>query len=113
MYSAFGVPHGWHTIRVRARNPAAPYGIRRWQAKAKFQNKGFARMACRTSKIEPTPIQPRLLAVKAAAAYMGATVWAIRQLAWNRELPFCKIGGRLLFDRADLDHYIDMQKGVA
>jgi excisionase family DNA binding protein len=70
-------------------------------------------MAARTSKIEFAPIQPRLLAVKAAAAYMGCTVWAARKLAWERELPFCKIGGRLLFDRADLDRYIDMQKTAA
>jgi excisionase family DNA binding protein len=70
-------------------------------------------MAARTSKIEPIAIQPRLLPVKAAAAYMGATVWAVRNLVWNQEIPFCKIGGRLLFDRTDLDRFIDNQKTVA
>lgn len=67
-------------------------------------------MARRSSKVEPIAIQPRLLPVKAAAAYLGATVWAVRCLAWNQELPFAKIGGRLLFDRADLDAYIDRVK---
>jgi excisionase family DNA binding protein len=70
-------------------------------------------MACRTSKIEPTPITPRLLCVKSAAAYLSATVWAMRKLAWNQELPFVKIGGRLLFDRTDLDQYINQQKTAA
>jgi excisionase family DNA binding protein len=67
-------------------------------------------MACRSSKVEPITITPRLLCVKSAAAYLSATVWAMRKLAWNAEVPSVKIGGRLLFDRADLDSYIDRVK---
>lgn len=70
-------------------------------------------MARRSSVLEPTPITPRLLCVKAAAQYLGATVWAVRCLAWNAEVASVKIGGRLLFDRTDLDKFIDCQKTAA
>lgn len=70
-------------------------------------------MAARSSKVEPTPVTPRLLSVKDAALYLGATVWAVRCMAWQSEVPFLKIGGRILFDRADLDQYIENQKSVA
>lgn len=70
-------------------------------------------MARRSSVVETTPITPRLLCVRSAAAYLGATVWAVRCLAWNCEVASVKIGGRLLFDRSDLDKYIESQKTSA
>jgi excisionase family DNA binding protein len=58
-----------------------------------------------------TPVnEPRLLTVKSAAAYLSASVWSIRCLAWNRVVPHLKIGSRILFDRGDLDSYIESQK---
>jgi excisionase family DNA binding protein len=57
---------------------------------------------------------PRLLTVKTAAEYLSCTIWAVRSLAWNRAVPYLKIGNKILFDRKDLDAYIDAQKtGVA
>jgi len=53
---------------------------------------------------------PRLLGVTAAATYLGATVWAIRKLHWERTIPSIKIGQRLLFDINDLDKFIERQK---
>jgi len=44
---------------------------------------------------------------------MGATIWAIRSLAWNRAVPFLKIGNKILFDRKDLDSFIESNKVAA
>jgi excisionase family DNA binding protein len=62
------------------------------------------------SKNVKLPIEPRMLNIKQSAAYMGATVWFIRSLIWDRRIPFCKFGNRLLIDRKDIDAYIDEQK---
>jgi excisionase family DNA binding protein len=53
---------------------------------------------------------PRLLRIKQAATYLGGTEWFVRTLIWGREIPFLKLGKRLLLDRSDLDRYIDSQK---
>lgn len=54
-----------------------------------------------------TPITPRLVTIKQAAAYCSCSVWAIRQVIWSKELRACKIGNRFLIDRGDLDKFID------
>ncbi len=57
---------------------------------------------------------PRLLSVKDAATYLGAHLWAIRQMVRKRELPYVQIGRKHLIDRLDLDRYIERNKvGVA
>lgn len=56
------------------------------------------------------PIQPRLLGIEAAASYLGATSWFIRSLIWERRIAFCRLGKRLLIDKADLDSFISAQK---
>jgi excisionase family DNA binding protein len=57
-----------------------------------------------------TSLQPRLIGIKAAAAYLSCTIWAVRTLVWNRQVASLKIGNKILFDRKDLDAYIDAQK---
>ena len=59
--------------------------------------------------------ESRLLTVQAAAAYLSTTVWSLRTLVWEKQIPFVKIGRgrRLLFDRTDLDRYIEQQKQQA
>ena len=52
-------------------------------------------------------VTPRLLSVKQAAAYTGATVWAIRELYWSKEVAGFKAGRRLLISRESLDGWID------
>ena len=48
-----------------------------------------------------SPITPRLVTIKQAAAYCSCSVWAIRQVIWSKELRACKIGNRFLIDRGD------------
>lgn len=55
-------------------------------------------------------VVPRMLTVKSAADYLGSTVWFVRNLVWNRELPKLMFGRRLVFDRTDLDAYVEKRK---
>jgi len=55
---------------------------------------------------------PRLLRISDAAKYMGCSVWFVRTLIWSRQVPHLKLGRRYLFDRSDLDRFIDLQKNV-
>jgi hypothetical protein len=62
-------------------------------------------------------IPPRLLDLKAAAAYLGVSPWTVRDLEANGTLQRISIPlgpGRdlrkLLFDRQDLDQLIDSWK---
>jgi len=52
----------------------------------------------------------RLFSVQESAAYLGVSVWTMRGLGWNREVPEVKIGRRTLFDREDLDRFIEQCK---
>ncbi len=53
----------------------------------------------------------RLLSVTEAALYLGGiSVWTVRTLGWNGEIPEVKIGRRTLFDREDLDGFIQRSK---
>jgi excisionase family DNA binding protein len=59
-------------------------------------------------------IQPRAYSIAEAAKYIGATVWFLRTLVWNRRIPFLKHGHRYAFDRVDLDRFLESNKiGVA
>jgi excisionase family DNA binding protein len=55
-------------------------------------------------------LSPRLLSIKAAAAYLSCTIWAVRTLAWNRDVPSLKIGNKILFDKKDLDAFVERAK---
>ena len=59
---------------------------------------------------EATPGQARLLTIAGAAQYLSTTVWQIRTLGWEKRIPTIKLGNRYLFDRADLDRFIENQK---
>lgn len=64
-----------------------------------------------SKKTPPAPIvEPRALNIEAAAAYIGANVWFLRNLIWDREIPFLKLGNRYVFDKKDLDRYIEDNK---
>jgi len=58
-------------------------------------------------------IQPRLLDVRAAAAYLGSTVWFVRTIAWEKKVKAVKFGNRLLFPREELDSFVDRAKAGA
>lgn len=57
-----------------------------------------------------TPLQPRLIGIRAASAYLSCTIWAVRNLVWSRQVASLKIGNKILFDRKDLDAFIESQK---
>jgi len=63
----------------------------------------------KTSTTAPA-IQPRALNIQEAASYIGATVWFLRTLIWNRRIPYLKHGHRYAFDRLDLDRFLEAQK---
>jgi len=60
-------------------------------------------------KSEPI-VERRLLDIKTAAAYLSSSVWFLRSLIWSRQIPFLKLGNRYLFDKKDLDAFIERQK---
>jgi len=64
-------------------------------------------------KQEGMPLQARMLTVQQAATYLACSIFAVRMLGWSRAVPSVKIGRRVLFDRADLDRYVDLAKAGA
>ncbi len=53
----------------------------------------------------------RLLNVKEAAEYLGGiSVWTVRSLGWSGEICQVRIGRRVLYDRQDLDRFIESVK---
>jgi len=55
----------------------------------------------------------RLYDLKAAAEYLGRTVWGVRELVWSGQLPALQSGrgGKLYIDVFDMDIYIEKTKG--
>lgn len=62
--------------------------------------------------VVPNP-NARLLSVQEAAGFLGVTVWFIRGLVWNKKVPHLRLGRRFLFDRKDLENFIEQQKKEA
>ncbi len=78
------------------------------QARSRTRRKKRKKKAKRQPCIVPG-VQ-RLYSVKEAASYLRLSPWTIRSLGWNGEIPQVKIGRRVLYDRQDLDHYIEGAK---
>jgi hypothetical protein len=55
---------------------------------------------------------PRLLALQAAADYLGLTTWGMREAIWRGDIPVVRFrGGRKMFvDTADMEKFITMNK---
>jgi excisionase family DNA binding protein len=55
---------------------------------------------------------PRLLPLKQAAAYLGLSVWAMRERIWAGQIPVVQFpGGRKQYiDRCDIDAFIQKNK---
>lgn len=58
------------------------------------------------------PMSPRLLTLKAAAQWLGLTVWAMRERIWAGQIPVVRFpGGRKMFiDTQDLEALIQDNK---
>ncbi len=52
----------------------------------------------------------RLYSIKEAAAYLGRTVCAVREMLWAGKLPYVKDGKRILLDIRDMDQWIEASK---
>lgn len=55
----------------------------------------------------------RLLPYAGAATYLGISLRAMKQLAADGKVPKTTIGHRVLFDREDLDRFIERVKRSA
>jgi len=62
------------------------------------------------TRAKPMSAGPRLLSIKDVAVYLGARVWAMRQMLRKRELPYVPVGGRFKIDKVELDRWIERQK---
>lgn len=71
------------------------------------------------SKQPATPAVPAvhpellLLDIPATARVLSTTVWAVRALLWDKQIPFIKIGRKHLIDPADLRAFIERNKEAA
>jgi excisionase family DNA binding protein len=55
-------------------------------------------------------LKKRLYTVEEAGAYLGRSVWSIRELIYNGNLPCVKVGRRVHVDIHDLDKFIEKYK---
>lgn len=63
---------------------------------------------------KPLPqLERRMFPRKAAAHYLGISIRALDSLAAAGQIPKTPIAGRVLYDRADLDSYIERVKRSA
>lgn len=53
---------------------------------------------------------PRLLTIKKASVYSGLTIWTLREMIWNRIIPYIQVKRTYFIDREDLDKWIDNNK---
>ena len=75
-------------------------------ARISQEKKGYRKLKIETNVVE---FPRRLMGVAGAACYLAQSKSKIRQMAWNREIPYVqeKPHGRMLFDKEDLDRWID------
>ena len=60
-------------------------------------------------KIADTPIQPVVLSVPQAGAYLNVSSDTVRRLIRRGTLPHARIGNSIRIRRADLDGYLECQ----
>ncbi len=56
--------------------------------------------------------EPMLLDIRGAARALSSTVWAVRGLLWDKQIPYIKIGKKFLIDPADLRAFIQRNKAT-
>ena len=56
--------------------------------------------------IEPSPT-PELLTVREVAVLLKISVATVRRLQQRRQIPFLKIGGRVIFAKSDIALYLE------
>jgi len=58
----------------------------------------------------PSPPAQRLFDLKAAAGYLGRSVWGVRELVWSGQIPVVKSGRKLYLDICDMERWIERNK---
>jgi excisionase family DNA binding protein len=56
------------------------------------------------------PLQPRLLTIPQAAAYLACSVWSVRNLIRQKRLTKIRIGRKYLLDISDLNAFIERER---
>ncbi len=54
--------------------------------------------------------EKRLYNLKEAAAYLGRSVWSVRELIWAGKIPVVKDGRKIFIDILDLEKYVENNK---
>ncbi len=67
-------------------------------------------MSTKDTRIDSPFAEKRLYNVPEAARYLGLSVWGIRELHYSGKIAAVRNGRRMLFDRADLDQWIERSK---
>ncbi len=60
--------------------------------------------------VPPKAEESKMLDVNGAASYLGVSTSFIRNLVAQRTVVHYKLGGRVMFRREDLDHFVDQNK---
>lgn len=70
------------------------------------------RQAKRATESKHSALGPRLLPLKDAAAWLGLTVWAMRERIWAGDIPVVRFpGGRKMYiDTRDLEDLVQKNK---
>lgn len=75
-----------------------------------MQDSSKSRLADGASQLKRFAIQPRLLRIPEAAAYLGATNWFVEELVRANAIPFLTVGKYRVIDICDLDTWIGQEK---
>ena len=51
-------------------------------------------------------VERTTLTMRETAEYLGISYWLVNQLVRRREIPFARVGGRVLFRVQALDEYL-------
>ena len=54
----------------------------------------------------------RYLTVDQVSAYLNRSPGAIRNLVMRKIIPYRKVGGRLAFDRIQIDRWVALSEGI-
>ena len=65
---------------------------------------------CIGSQLKPPKVAPRYLDFEAAAVYLSTTANGVRGMARAKRFPVSRIGGRIMFDRLEIDRVMSENK---
>ena len=59
------------------------------------------------------PTEPFLLDIRGVAHVLSSSIWTVRALLWNDEIPHIKVGRKFMVDPYDLREFIRRKKEAA